>query len=110
LDLDELLNRCMGNIDLAQRVLEKFHQRIPEELAELQNALELGDAERLARIAHRVRGSSATVSAERLAQAVAEIEDASRAGRVTDVPVCMERLRDEWRKLVELRSEVAVEA
>ena len=36
----------MGNIDLAQRVLEKFQQRIPEELAELEKALQLGDAER----------------------------------------------------------------
>ena len=100
----------MGNIDLAQRVLEKFQQRFPEELADLESALELGDAERLARIAHRVRGSSATVSAERLAQAAAKIEDASRAGRVTDVPVGMERLRDEWKRLIERSSEVAVEA
>jgi len=100
------LNRCMGNIDLVQRVLEKFQQQIPADVADLEKALELGDAERLARIAHRVKGSSATMSAEGLAQAAAEIENASREGRMTDVPVCIERLRDEWRKLVELRSDV----
>jgi HPt (histidine-containing phosphotransfer) domain-containing protein len=99
----------MGNIELAQRVLEKFHQRIPEELAELDSALQLGDAERLARISHRLRGCSATVSAEGLAQAAADIEDASRAGRMTDVPVGIERLRDEWRKLRETSGEVDVE-
>jgi HPt (histidine-containing phosphotransfer) domain-containing protein len=72
----------------------------------LEKAMELGDAERLARIAHRVKGSSATMSAEGLRQAAAEIEIASREGRMMDVPVCIERLRDEWRKLVELRSDV----
>jgi len=71
-------------------------------------ALERADMEGLARVAHRVRGSSATVSAEGLAQAAAEIEDASRAGQVTDVPVRIERLRDEWRKLVALPSDVVL--
>jgi len=85
LDLEGLLHRCMGNVDLVRRVLEKFQTRLPEELAELEKALEGADMERLARIAHRVRGSSATVSAEGLAQAAAEVEDASRAGHVADV-------------------------
>jgi HPt (histidine-containing phosphotransfer) domain-containing protein len=105
-DLDGLLARCMGNIDLAQRVLEKFQQRIPEDLAELEKALQLGDTELLARTAHRLRGCSATVSAEGLAQAAAGIEDASRSGREADMPACIERLRDECKKLVEMSSDL----
>jgi HPt (histidine-containing phosphotransfer) domain-containing protein len=107
-DLDGLVNRCMGNIELAQRVLEKFRQRLPEELAELEEALRLGDMEKLARTAHRIRGSSATMSAEGLATAAAGVEDAGRQGRAIDVPLCIERLRDECRKVVELPTDAFV--
>ncbi len=65
LNLDELRNRCMGNIDLVNRVLKKFQTRFPEELAEMKQALECGDSERIARVAHRVKGTSASVSAKR---------------------------------------------
>ena len=96
LNLEELRNRCMGNIQFVQRVLKKFQQRIPEELAELEKALELSDTEQIARIAHRVKGTSASVSANGLKQAATEIEDLSRAGHITDIPACIEHLRDEW--------------
>jgi HPt (histidine-containing phosphotransfer) domain-containing protein len=108
LDVEGLVNRCMGNIELAQRVLEKFRQRLPEELAELEEALRLGDVEKLARTAHRIRGSSATMSAEGLATAAAGVEDAGRQGRASDIPLCIERLRDEWSKLVELPTDAFV--
>jgi HPt (histidine-containing phosphotransfer) domain-containing protein len=108
MDLDGLVNRCMGNIELAQRVLDKFRQRLPEDLAELDEALRLGDLEKLARTAHRIRGSSATMSAEGLTSAAAGVEDAGRQGRATDVPLCIERLRDEWRKLAELPTDAFV--
>lgn len=98
-DLESLLNRCMGNIDLVQRVLDKFQQRLPEELDAMEKALQLGDTEQVARIAHRVRGSSATVSAESLAQAATEIEHASREGRPAELPARIENLRDQMRKL-----------
>jgi HPt (histidine-containing phosphotransfer) domain-containing protein len=98
----------MGNIDLMQRVLDKFQQRVPEDLAELESALDHGDTKCLARVAHRLRGCSATVSAEGLAQAAAEIEDASRAGRVADVPRGIEHLRNEWKRLAEFPSNSVV--
>jgi HPt (histidine-containing phosphotransfer) domain-containing protein len=101
LDLEGLRNRCMGNLDLVQRVLDKFQQRLPEELAELERMLELNDAEQVARVAHRIRGNSASVSAQGLQQAAAEIEDLSRMGRVTDVPVHVEHLRSEWQRYLE---------
>jgi HPt (histidine-containing phosphotransfer) domain-containing protein len=101
LDVDGLINRCMGNIELAQRVLEKFQQRLPEELAELESALERGNTDEVARVAHRLRGSSASVSAEGIMQAAAEVEDVSREGRAKDIPVCLEHLRKEWQRYLD---------
>lgn len=108
LDVEGLLHRCMDNIDLVQRVLEKFHQRVPEELEELERAFELGNADQLARTAHRLRGSSATVSAFGLVAAATEIEDASRGGRMADIPAGITRLHDEWKKLREVSIERGV--
>ncbi|MBN2295442.1 MAG: Hpt domain-containing protein [Pirellulales bacterium] len=96
LNLEGLRNRCMGNIQLVERILNKFQQRMPEELEELEKALELSDTEQIARIAHRVKGTSASVSASTLQQAATEIEDLSRAGRITEIPVRIEQLRGEW--------------
>jgi HPt (histidine-containing phosphotransfer) domain-containing protein len=107
-DIEGLVNRCMGNIELAQRVLEKFRQRFPEDLAELEEALTLGDMEKLARTAHRIRGSSATMSAEGLAEAAASVEHAGREGRQADVSLGMERLRDEWKRLVEMPTDTLI--
>jgi HPt (histidine-containing phosphotransfer) domain-containing protein len=101
LDIERLRNRCMGNIDLLQRVLDQFSKRLPEELAELERALELSDSEQVARIAHRIKGTSANVSAERLQHAAAEIESLSRMGCVTDVPPRLDRLRHEWERYLD---------
>lgn len=101
LDLDRLRNRCMGNIALLERVLDQFHKRLPEELAELERALELRDSEQVARVAHRIKGTSANVSADGLQRAAAEIEDLGRTGSVTDVPTRLERLRSEWERYLE---------
>jgi HPt (histidine-containing phosphotransfer) domain-containing protein len=98
LDREGLCARCLGNIDFVQRVLDKFQQRIPAELAELDRVLALNDGEQLARVAHRMKGTSANVSAAGLAQAAAEVEDLGRASRMADVPGAIERLRDEWEK------------
>ena len=101
LDLDGLCNRCMGNIDLVQQVLEKFQQRLPQELAEMERLLALQDVEQITRMAHRIKGTSATVSAQGVHRAAAEVEDLGRAGRVTDIPTSLARLRSQWERYVE---------
>ncbi len=98
LDWKVLCDRCLGNIDLVQRVLKKFEQRLPQELAELERALSLGDTEQVARVAHRIKGSSANVSAEGLERAAEEVEGSSRAGCVADIPQHIDRLQSEWQR------------
>jgi HPt (histidine-containing phosphotransfer) domain-containing protein len=104
LDLRGLYDRCLGNLDLIERVLDKFEQRLPEELDELDRTLELGDAAKIALVAHRIKGSSSNVSAACLQQAAAEIEALSRAGRVAEIPACLPNLREQWQRYVECRA------
>jgi HPt (histidine-containing phosphotransfer) domain-containing protein len=104
LDLQGLCDRCMGNLNLVERVLDKFEQHLPGELAELEQVLELGDAARIAQVAHRIKGNSSSVSAAGLQRAAAAIEDLSRAGRVADVPARLPSLYEQWRRYVDCRA------
>jgi HPt (histidine-containing phosphotransfer) domain-containing protein len=101
LDWQGLQTRCMGNLDFVQRVLEKFQQRLPTDLAELERMAELRDVEQIARVAHRIKGTSANVSAQALCQVAAAIEDLSRAGCVTEIPVRIAHLRREWERYLD---------
>lgn len=110
LDVDRLRNRCMGNMDLVQRVLNQFQKKIPEELAELERAISSRDTEQIARVAHRIKGTSANMSAERLQRAATEIETLGRLGQASDVPPLLAALRDEWEKCLEYASTLLAEA
>jgi len=103
MDLQGLYERCMGNLDLMERVLDKFERRLPEELAELERALERGDATMVAQLAHRIKGSTSNVSAAGLQQAAKEIEDLGRSGRVAD-KACLTNLHEQWRRYVDWRA------
>ncbi|MGA2253257.1 MAG: Hpt domain-containing protein [Thermoguttaceae bacterium] len=106
LDLQGLCDRCMGNLDLVERVLEKFEQRLPKELAELEHDLQIGDAAKIALVAHRIKGNASNISATGLQQAAAEIEDLSRAGRVADVHAPLRTLREQWQRYVDCRATI----
>ena len=106
LDVWALCDRCMGNLDLVQRVLDKFETRLPEEITELERVLEQEDAAKIALVAHRIKGNSSNVSATGLRHAAAEIEDLSRAGRVADARTHLGGLQNQWRRYVESRGEL----
>jgi Amt family ammonium transporter len=95
LDGEELLARCMGNWDFAMRVVSKFRSRLEQDLIDMDQALQAQDCDLLARLAHRIKGASASVSAVQLRQRAAELEHAARARRSADVSTGVERLRHE---------------
>ena len=96
LDWNDLVARCMGRIEFAERILAKFQQLFCEDLATLERALESEDVETIRRVAHRLKGASANVSAGALHAEVARIEEAARANRVAEIPNRLDRLREEW--------------
>ena len=99
--MDELLARCMGNIDFATRVLAKFQHRFAEDLVELDEAILAQDAAAVAHIAHRIKGASANVAAVQLRARLAEIEELGRTERLSDISAGMVQLRHEWSRFVD---------
>jgi HPt (histidine-containing phosphotransfer) domain-containing protein len=75
-------------------VLERFAADALDCLARMRRFAGSGDAESLAREAHRLKGSSATVGATLLAAACLDIERAARAGACAGVEPDIERARD----------------
>ncbi len=95
-DADDLVARCMGNIEFAQRIITKFRNNCEEDLAELERALDARETETVAAVAHRLKGASANASVPRLQAKAAVVEEAARARAWEKLPGDMESLRHEW--------------
>ena len=59
LDLAQLQRRCMGKIELVERLLASFERRFPLELVELGQALAEGNVARVGQLAHQLKGAAA---------------------------------------------------
>ncbi len=95
LDAEDLLARCLGNMEFACKILDKFCERCDEDLTAIEKAVGDHDSESVARIAHRLKGASANASARILQKHASEIERAARSKSLGEVPANMEGLRRE---------------
>jgi Amt family ammonium transporter len=77
LDLDELLERCLGNAAVAEKVLRKFCERAPEQLAQLQRALCESDLATVARTAHLLKGIAGNLATHSVAELAVLLEEAA---------------------------------
>ena len=100
IDLDSLAARCLGNVQLVERILNKFTAQLEVELETLEKALEARDAEAFRAIAHRLKGMSANVEAWPLHRCAQEAEE--RAGSDD-----LEELADQLERFQEIREQLA---
>lgn len=69
----------MGKQEFAERLLELLVTELPKDSAEIQEAVDRGDFECAARLAHRLKGAAANMCAEDLSRAAALMEQRARA-------------------------------
>jgi HPt (histidine-containing phosphotransfer) domain-containing protein len=93
---EELLARCIGRVDLLERVLNTFQHRFGEDLAQLENDLRSANVEDLARVAHRMKGASANIAAPRLSSLASVIERLARQRRLAEISPHIHEIRKEW--------------
>ncbi len=96
IDVEDLMDRCLGNIEFARRILAVLQELGDENLAGLEEALAAEDADAIARLAHCLKGASANASALGLRAQAAEIEHAARQCSLGEIPAHLENLRHEW--------------
>lgn len=94
-DGQELLTRCMGNRQFAERVLDKFLTRLEADVSELEQAIAEEDLTAVARVAHRIKGASANVAAHRLHECCAGLEQRALRQNVQHLAAELDALRAE---------------
>jgi two-component system, sensor histidine kinase and response regulator len=104
LNYAELVRRCMGRIELAERLLASFDSRVPAELAEIERCLEAGDAASATRLAHQLKGASANVSAGGLHSATSQMEESARSGDLEDAASRLNDVRQAWDEFQKFKS------
>jgi CheY-like chemotaxis protein/HPt (histidine-containing phosphotransfer) domain-containing protein len=81
-DSEALLNRLMGDRQVAGMIVQGFLEEVPSQLDELRKRLVEADVPGARSLAHTLKGSAATVSAVSLHAIALQLERAADAGRL----------------------------
>lgn len=100
IQFDQLLQRCMGNVDFADRLLTKFISRLPGDVDELKSSIQQGSPDEVARVAHRIKGACASVAADRMKDVAEELEAEGRGGQIDEPMDWMDRIESEADRLL----------
>jgi signal transduction histidine kinase/CheY-like chemotaxis protein/HPt (histidine-containing phosphotransfer) domain-containing protein len=73
-DVSAALRSVEGDQGLLENLFEAFQQNYPRQLAEIQDAIGMGDAERTARVAHSVKGVVGYFGTQRASALAAQLE------------------------------------
>jgi Amt family ammonium transporter len=95
LDIPSLLDRCMGNVDFLNRLLEKFRNRVGSDVERLSQAVQAQNAQETAQVAHSLKGAAANVSAIALSRIALELEQLGGGCDWETANACLTRLREE---------------
>ena len=103
-DHEGMLSRLMGDLDLADAILDAFLTETPRLLENLQRLIQAGDAYAAGREAHSIKGAASNVGAERLRRVALEME---KAGDAHNLDFLRSRIAEmeiqfyEFRKMIE---------
>jgi HPt (histidine-containing phosphotransfer) domain-containing protein len=92
LDYQAVVARCMGQHELANRLIGKFLDNLDEEIARIKRLLHKQDWTRASQAAHKVKGAAAVLEAKRLRACLEDLERNLRQGATVDVPAVSARL------------------
>ncbi|MEI9812534.1 MAG: Hpt domain-containing protein [Acidobacteriota bacterium] len=85
LDQELAMSRVGGDADLLKELAVLFLEEYPRLLSEIKDGLQAGDAKRVERSAHGLKGSVANFGAKPAVDVAFQIEQLGRAGDLTTV-------------------------
>lgn len=100
-DLEALKARCLNNLNLVDRVLTKFAVQVDADLVELERAVNAGNASDAAKMAHRIKGMTASIEARSMSEGAARCERTALAAATDELPGLLTRLRHDRDRLLE---------
>jgi signal transduction histidine kinase/DNA-binding response OmpR family regulator len=98
-DSGGLLDRLGGNEVLARRVVHRFLDDIPQQIARLAQAVAAADAEATRDAAHAIKGAAANVGGERLREVCWRIEQCGRSGDVMSAAAAAPEVSESFQAL-----------
>jgi HPt (histidine-containing phosphotransfer) domain-containing protein len=103
-NFDAALYRFDGDRDFMMAMFKEYMDHLPGRLNEIQAALQEGDANRLTRLAHNLKGVSLNFSVDPVAAIALRIEELGRREELTQAPALVAQLNAEVRRLEEYLS------
>jgi HPt (histidine-containing phosphotransfer) domain-containing protein len=103
-DVQQLVRRCMGRIELAERLLASYESRFPDDLFKIEACLAADDSAGLARLVHQMKGAAANVSAPHLYNILARMEQAVRDDQPETTGQCLEEVQEVWERYLQFKS------
>jgi PAS domain S-box-containing protein len=97
-DRDDLLERVMGNANLAHRVVARFVLDMPQQLLALSEAVGKADSKTARLAAHSIKGAAANVGGVQLRAAAQQMETLGEAGNLEEVRRLMPGLTEQWER------------
>ncbi len=101
MDLDALLVRCLNNVELVRRLLEKFEELTMRDVEAIGHSISAGDLEQAARASHGLKGTAASMSAGMVRGIAAEIEGLLRSANADGAAGRLASLREEVQRCIE---------
>ena len=98
-DRSGMVERLMGDEELAQVVVEGFLAEMPAQFDELRSCLASGDAQGSLRQVHTIKGASANIGGDALRAAALEAEEAGQSGGPSAIIAHMPILESELARL-----------
>ena len=101
---EQLLQRCMGNLQLAERILGRFEVSVSTDIDQLISSINSQSNEEIRQPAHRIKGACANVGAEPLLEIVTELEVLAQSNEIAAPSEWIERIRCEQGRIVAVRN------
>jgi PAS domain S-box-containing protein len=101
LDLEDALERAMGDKDFLKMLLGEFVQGLPDQIESLKVAVAGTDTVALAEQAHKLKGAAANLSAYGVSSAAKSLEEIGRSQNMDEANQVLEVLLNESKRLTE---------
>lgn len=109
LDRRKVMEVAMGDLQLLTRLVELFREYYPTLLSNLERAVLAEDADQIAELAHRLKGSVSTFHSAPAIEAARALEFAGRERRLSNISVQFEQLSGQLTALDQALSEWILE-
>ncbi len=96
-DKDAMIERFGGDEESVDLIVESFVEEAAEIVNLLEKAVKSNDAEAIRALSHGLKGSAANVHANSLNKIALELETAAKRGLLTNTPLILEKIKQEFK-------------